>query len=53
MKKNGHSKLTLAERKKAVATAERVKYNKSHAKKGPRKGGARKGKKPGSRLAYD
>lgn len=49
----GHAKLTKAERHKAVDTAERVKYNKSHPTKGARKGGARKGKPAGSRLAYD
>ena len=49
----GHTKLTKGERKKLVDRAERVKYNKSHPHKGARKGGARKGRKPGSRLAYD
>jgi hypothetical protein len=49
----GHAKLTKAERHKAVDTAERVKYNKAHPEKGARKGGARKGRPAGSRLAYD
>jgi len=48
----GHSKLTKAEHKKLVDTAERVKYNKTH-KASTDKGGARKGKVAGSRLAYD
>jgi hypothetical protein len=51
--KNGHSKLTKAERHKAVDTAERVKYNKSHPKKAARKGEKRKGAVAGARLAYD
>lgn len=51
--KNGHSKLTKAEHRKALDTAERVKYNKDHKKKGARKGMARKGAAPGARLAYD
>mgnify|MGYP003661970029 CR=1 FL=1 len=50
---NHKTKLTKAEHAKLVATAERVKYNKTHKKKEARKGGKRKGKKPGSRLAYD
>ena len=41
--KNGHSKLTKAEHRKALGTAERVKYNKDHKKKGARKGMKRKG----------
>jgi len=50
--KNGHAKLTVAERKKAIDTMERVKYNKAH-KSSTDKGGARKGKAKGARLAYD
>jgi|21_taG_2_1085346.scaffolds.fasta_scaffold371209_1 hypothetical protein len=53
MATNGHSKLTKGERKKAIDTAERVKYNKTHPKKGARKGMARKGQPKGARLAYD
>jgi len=49
---NGHTKLTKTERKKLVDTAERVKYNKTH-KASTDKGGARKGRVAGSRLAYD
>tara|TARA_R100001594_G_scaffold91550_2_gene125799 strand:- start:203 stop:361 length:159 start_codon:yes stop_codon:yes gene_type:complete len=51
--KNGHSRLTAAERRKAVDRAERVKYNKTHPKKAARKGNRRKGARPGARLAYD
>jgi len=47
------SKLTAAERRKALDTAARVKYNKDHKKKGARKGMARKGAPKGARLAYD
>jgi hypothetical protein len=53
MVSNHRTKLTTAEHSRLVATAERVKYNKEHSKKGVRKGGARKGKAAGSRLAYD
>jgi len=48
----GHTKLTKAERSKLLDTAERVKYNKTH-KSSTDKGGARKGRPAGSRLAYD
>jgi len=50
--KDGHTKLTAAEKHKAIDTMERVKYNKTH-KKTTDKGGARKGKAKGARLAYD
>ncbi len=51
--KNGHSKLTKAEHKAALARAERVKYNKSHPKRAARKGERRANAAPGARLAYD
>ena len=51
--KNGHSKLTKAERKAVVDRAERVKYDKTHKKKEARKGNKRKGAVAGARLAYD
>lgn len=51
--KNGHSHLTKAERRKAIDHAEKMKYDKSHKPKSTRKGGARKGRPAGSRLAFD
>ncbi len=51
--KNGHSKLTAAERRRAVDAAERHKYDRTHKKDGTRKGGARKHHVAGSRLGYD
>jgi len=51
--KHGRAHLNKTERKKAVDHAEKMKYDKTHKKKGVRKGGARKGGKKGRRLAYD
>ena len=53
MATHGHSKLTAAERRKVVDKAEREKYDRTHKKKGARKGNARKGAMKGARLAYD
>jgi len=47
------SKLTKSEKEKVIAAAEKKKYDATHKKAGARKGSARKGKKAGSRLAYD
>ncbi len=51
--KNGHSHLNKAERRKAIDDAERKKYDASHKPKSTRKGGARKRRPAGSRLAFD
>ena len=51
--KNGHSKLTAAERKRAIDQKEREKYDRTHKKKGARKGNVRKGAAKGARLGYD
>ena len=53
MDKKGHSHLTKAERHKAVDSAERAKYDRTHKKAGARKGNARGGKMRGARLAFD
>ncbi len=53
MATHGHSKLTAAERRKAVDKAEREKYDRTHKKKAARKGNVRKGAAKGARLGYD